>query len=64
MNKRTKEEEPCQLLVQKMKEHNTITMCPYCRNLFDIHVGIIYLEGKQIDPPPRDTHKHFEEVMK
>jgi len=22
--------EPCEMLVNKIREHNTITMCPYC----------------------------------
>lgn len=55
--------EPCELLNKKLKEHNTIVMCPYCDQLFDVHVGLIFLEGKQIKPPPRDMHKYFEQVM-
>lgn len=56
-------DEPCKLLIDKLREHNTITMCPYCRMLFDVHVGLIFLEGKEIEPPPGDTHKYFEQVM-
>lgn len=57
------ENEPCKPLIDKLREHNTITMCPYCRRLFDVHVGLIFLEGKEIEPPPRNTHKYFEQVM-
>jgi len=64
MSKKEVLSEPCELLTRKIKEHNTITMCPYCNNLFDIHVGMIFLEGKQVDPPPKNTHDYFEEVMK
>ena len=57
--------EPCELLVDKMREHNTITKCPYCKNLFDIHVGMIFLEGKETpDPNEWGRHQYFEEVMK
>ncbi len=63
MNKKQVPSEPCELLARKIKEHDTITMCPYCKNLFDIHAGMIYLEGKQVDPPPKNTHEYFEKVM-
>ena len=56
-------EEPCELLIRKLKDHNTIIMCPYCQSLFDAHVGMIYAEGKETSPPPRDTHGYFEKVM-
>lgn len=55
--------EPCEMLVDKIREHNTITMCPYCKKLFDIHVGMVFLEGKETESPPRDTHEYFVEVM-
>jgi len=55
--------EPCELLIQKIREHNTITKCPYCEQLFDIHVGMIFLEGKETPDSSKWGHKYFEEVM-
>lgn len=64
MEKKTIEREPCTLLSKKIRDHNAITMCPYCKHQFDIHTGMIFLEGKQVDPPPKKTHDFFYEVMK
>ena len=63
MNAKTAKQEPCELLSRKINEHAAITMCPYCNNLFDIHAGMIYLEGKQTNPPPKDVHEYFKQVM-
>ena len=57
--------EPCKLLISKMKEHGTITKCPYCKQLFDIHVGMIFLEDKETKNIDKwGDHKYFEEVMR
>ena len=57
--------EPCQLLIDKIKEHQTITQCPYCEKQFDIHTGMIFLEGKQTsDSSKWGKHEYFEQVMK
>jgi len=55
--------EPCNLLIDKIREHGTITKCPYCGQLFDIHVGMLFLEGKETEDYRRWGHKYFEEVM-
>lgn len=55
--------EPCKLLVEKLREHNTITKCPYCGKLFDVHVGMLFLEGKETDDQDKWGHTYFEEVM-
>ena len=58
--------EPCETLTRTLAEHNTITMCPYCRSLFDVHVGMLFLEGKQAPhpgPPLKEAHRYFEEAM-
>lgn len=55
--------EPCKLLIKKIDEHNTITKCPYCKELFDIHAGMIFLEGKEINDSGKLEHKYFERVM-
>ncbi len=55
--------EPCSQLSDKLKEHNTITMCPHCKQVFDVHVGMVFLEGKQTTTPPKDTHAFFEAMM-
>jgi len=55
--------EPCELLIEKMREHGTIAKCPYCGELFDIHVGMIFLEGKETADYSKWGHKYFEEVM-
>ena len=59
-----KKQEPCELLTKKIRQHSAIVTCPYCKNLFDIHVGYIFHEGKQTDPHPKDAHLYFEQVMK
>jgi hypothetical protein len=57
-------DEPCPLLIKKIKEHGTITKCPYCKRLFDIHVGMIFLEEKDTNYTNKwGDHKYFEEVM-
>lgn len=56
--------EPCELLIEKIREHNTITKCPYCGELFDIHVGMIFLEGKETSDQSKWDHGYFQEVMK
>lgn len=60
---RTPVAEPCVLLDAKLAEHNTMTQCPYCSSLFDVHVGMIYLEKKQASTAPKDTHLFFDQVM-
>jgi hypothetical protein len=59
--------EPSKELIEKIREHQALVKCPYCKNQFDIHAGIIFLEGKQIESPPgpgRQTEAFFKEVMK
>jgi len=56
--------EPCKLLIDKIQEHGTITKCPYCKELFDIHIGMIFLEGKETGDYHKWGHKYFEDVMK
>lgn len=56
--------EPCDLLVRKIAEHDAITMCPYCEAHFDVHAGMVFLEGKNNSAPSSDTHKEFERVMR
>lgn len=52
------------LLAEKIEEHDAIVKCPYCKKLFDIHTGLIYLEGKQVPiAPPGYGIAHFEEIM-
>jgi hypothetical protein len=55
--------EPCKLLIKKIQEHNAITKCPYCQKLFDIHTGMIFLEGKEINDSSKSGHEYFENVM-
>ena len=57
------ENEPCNLLIQKLKKHNTIMMCPYCKQLFDIHTGMIFLEGKDTKDVNKLGHDYFVKVM-
>ncbi len=62
------QEMPKELLVEKLKEHQGVIMCPYCKNLFDVHVGMVFLEGKQSSPQspqsaPGYAYQHFEEIM-
>jgi hypothetical protein len=58
---------PSKELIKKIREHGAIVKCPYCKNQFDIHAGIIFLEGKQIENPyiPNpSTEAFFKKVMK
>lgn len=52
------------LLTKKIEEHDAIVKCPYCKKLFDIHAGLIFLEGKEVPlAPPGYAIEHFEEIM-
>jgi len=52
------------LLAEKIVEHDAIVKCPYCKELFDIHTGLIFLEGKEVPiAPPGYSIAHFEEIM-
>ena len=64
MSQRKMKTEPCDLLIEKLRKHSTITKCPYCKELFDIHVGMISLEGKETADYNKWGHKYFEDVMK
>jgi hypothetical protein len=55
--------EPCKLLIKKIEEHNAITKCPYCKQLFDIHAGMVFLEDKEISDSGKWGHEYFEKVM-
>jgi len=62
------QEMPKKLLIEKLKEHNGMIECPYCKNLFDVHVGMVFMEGKQSPPgspqsAPGYAYQHFEEIM-
>lgn len=56
---------PKKLLIEKLREHGGVIKCPYCKNLFDVHVGMIFMEGKQSPQPvpPGYGYLHFEEIM-
>jgi hypothetical protein len=61
---KNKREMPKKLLIKKLKEHDGIIMCPYCKQLFDVHVGMIFAEGKQLpEASPGYGYEHFEEIM-
>lgn len=52
------------LLAEKIEEHDAIVKCPYCKKAFDIHTGLIFLEGKEVPiAPPGYGIAHFEEIM-
>lgn len=57
-------DEPCELLIRKLREHATITKCPYCQRLFDVHVGMVFLEGKETPDSSEWGHTYFEDVMR
>lgn len=56
-------EEPCELLIRKLREHGGATKCPHCGNVFDVHLGMVFLEGKEQEYYNKWGHRHFEEVM-
>lgn len=59
------ENEPCDLLIDAVRRKNAITQCPYCERLFDLHVGMMFVEGKQTsDPTKWGKHEYFEQVMR
>jgi len=60
----TEREMPKKLLIRKLKEHDGIIKCPYCKAPFDVHLGMIFLEGKDIPgASPEYCYEHFEEIM-
>jgi len=65
MSKKEVEWKFSKLLMEKIVEHDAIVKCPYCKQHFDIHTGLIFVEGKQVPNVPQGYgYTHFEDIMK
>jgi uncharacterized Zn-finger protein len=58
-------EMPRKSLIDKLHEHDGIIKCPYCTKLFDVHVGMIFAEGKErkSGATPGEGYEYFDDFM-